>query len=73
MENQIIPNVAQVWLYQFKQNNHSHIPYHIFVTGVLPSNIRRNYGIVKFMYLDTWEDDEMSLETFQKYCKLVSG
>ena len=73
MENQIIPKVAQVWQYGYYSTNFVDGTYHIFITKVIPPNLRRNYHIIEFQYMDTGEDDEMSIQIFQKYCKLVSG
>lgn len=69
MENQIIPNVAQIWLYEYT----GHEKLYLFITNILPPSIRRDYEIICFCYLDTWEPDEMPLDTFHKYSKLVSG
>ena len=56
----------------YEVNNFEDGPYPILITSVKAPNLRRNYSIIGFRYMDTWEDDEMSLEIFNKYCKLVN-
>lgn len=74
MENQITPKVAQVWQYDYYNTDFvDDTTYHIFITKVIPPNLRRKYHTIAFQYMDTGESDEMSIDIFLKYCKLVSG
>jgi hypothetical protein len=64
---------GQLWKYQYVDNGEIHEPLFIFITKILKPNIRRNYEIIQFYYLDTLEEDEMSDEIFNRYCQFISG
>ena len=65
-----IPNAGELWLYQYVDGNEKHEELVIEIDRIIES-VAGVVKYIRFSYIDTWEEDEMSWKIFQKYCKKV--